>query len=61
MNTTQEIESLLLTIYTPEQVQQFMCTPQKLLDGSMPIRLIAEGKQQEVLNVVRRLVDLTYL
>lgn len=51
------IESLLSELYWPEGVQIWMKAEQRQLGGRRAVDLITEGRSNEVLAVVNRLID----
>lgn len=51
------IETLLSEVYEPEGVRIWMTSPHRRFDGRPAVDLIAEGRANEVLAEVNRLVD----
>jgi hypothetical protein len=51
------IESILSELYDPEEVQIWMTSPHLWLDNRWAVDLIAEGRADEVLAAVNRLID----
>lgn len=58
---TTDIVQELLKLYTLDEVDEWLNTPQELLGGRAPEGLIAEGRSDEVRALIRRINDGAYL
>jgi len=56
-----EVKNRLAAFYTPDEIQQWLFLPHKLLNNEKPIVLIREGRTKEVLAVIEQLESLVYL
>lgn len=56
-HATSHIESLLSELYEPEGVQIWITSPHRWFGGRRAVELIAEGRAEEVLAAVNRLID----
>jgi uncharacterized protein (DUF2384 family) len=54
------IVELLADFYQPDEARRWFSTPQKLLNGAIPIDLIRQGKIDEVLRLAGQLREAEY-
>lgn len=55
------IRILEASFYTDEELARWMLLPQPLLDHSTPIQLLANGRKNDLLAVIKRLDDEVYI
>lgn len=51
----------LKDVYTLEQIDDFMCAPQEILNGRTPMGLICEGRMDEVKRLAEQIRDGVHL
>lgn len=56
-----QIEALLDEFYTQDEAQLWLSLPHPQLEGRVPNDVIADGRADEVLAILRRLNDGAYL
>lgn len=56
-----EIRAMLAWFYEPVQIDEWLATPQPVLDGYVPNDLIAAGLADQVRSVVCQLADGAYI
>ena len=54
------IVELLADFYQPDEAHRWFLSPQKLLDGSVPLDLIRQGRIDEVLRLAGQLREAVY-
>ena len=52
-----ELRELLVSLYTPEEIFEWLWTPHQALGGASAMTLIFAGKQQQVLNHLRSAIE----
>lgn len=56
-----EVVTILESLYSPEEIEQWFNAPQPLLNNETPIRLIATGRLDDLHGVLRRLDEGVYI
>jgi len=57
---SEELEKLLLELYTPAEAFEWLFTPHPLFEGKSAINMIFVGAADRVLNALRQVSDGTY-
>lgn len=52
MTINEQIAAHLGQLFDPDGAQEFLASPQKLLDGAIPAQLIARGEGKRVLDLL---------
>ena len=55
------VADLMLQFYTLEEFDEWLDTPQPILDGKTPCKCIADGDMQRVVDVAAQLADGNFL
>jgi hypothetical protein len=58
--TLDEVRGALGELYEPAEAEAWLMLPNDALDGEVPFALIAAGRGDEVLRIVRAILDGTY-
>lgn len=61
MTINEQIAAHLNQLYDPDGAQEWLASPQKLLDGAIPAQLIERGEGQRVLDLLEEIASGAYL